>query len=78
LRKQVAEGEAELKRLWRKRSEIDEMLARPNSNGTSVGELMRSRAEVERRLATAEQSWFEASEAAERAGAPWADTRQRN
>jgi hypothetical protein len=41
LRKQVAEAEAELKRLWQKRSGIDEMLARPNSN-TSGSELMKS------------------------------------
>jgi hypothetical protein len=34
--------------------EIDEMLARPNSNGTPVGDLMKSRAEVERCLATAD------------------------
>jgi ATP-binding cassette, subfamily F, member 3 len=78
LRKLVSETEAELKRLWQKRSEIDEMLARPNANGTSVSELMKSRAEVERRLVIAEQSWLEASEAAEHAGASRADTGQRN
>jgi ATP-binding cassette, subfamily F, member 3 len=66
LRKQVAEAEAEVKRLWQKRGEIDEMLARPNANGSSVAELMKARAEIERRLAAAEQTWLEASEAVER------------
>jgi ATP-binding cassette subfamily F protein 3 len=67
LRKQVAEAEAEMKRLWQKRGEIDDMLARPGSNGASVAELMKARAEIERRLERAEQSWIEASEAVERA-----------
>ena len=66
LRKQVAEAEAEMKRLWQQRAEIDEMLSRPNANGASVAELMKTRSEVERRLASAEQSWIEASEAVER------------
>jgi ATP-binding cassette subfamily F protein 3 len=67
LRKQVAEAEAEIKRLCQERGEIDNMLARPNANGSSVAELMKARADIERRLATAEQSWLEASEAVERA-----------
>jgi ATP-binding cassette subfamily F protein 3 len=67
LRKQVAEAEAEMKRLWQKRGEIDDMLARPNANGSLVAELMKARAEIERRLATAERCWLEASEAVERA-----------
>ena len=56
-----------IKRLSQERGEIDEMLARPNANGSSVAELMKARAHIERRLATAEQSWLEASEAVERA-----------
>ena len=67
LRKQVAEAEAEMKRLSQERGEIDDMLARPNANGSSVAELMKARADIERRLARAEQSWLEASEAVERA-----------
>ena len=66
LRKQAAQAEAEMKRLWQQRAEIDEMLSRPNANGASVAELMKNRSEVERRLASAEQSWIEASEAVER------------
>jgi len=66
LRKQVAQAEAEMKLLWQERAEIDEMLARPSAKGASVAELMKTRAEVERRLATAEQGWIEASEAVER------------
>jgi ATP-binding cassette, subfamily F, member 3 len=50
LRKQVAEAEAEIKRLWQKRGEIDDMPARPSANGSSVAELMKARAEIERRL----------------------------
>jgi ATP-binding cassette, subfamily F, member 3 len=33
LRKQVAQADAELKLLWRRRSEIDAMLARPRADG---------------------------------------------
>ena len=66
LRKQVAQAEAEMKLLWQQRAEIDERLARPSANGASIAELMKTRAEVERRLATAEQCWIEASEAVER------------
>ncbi len=55
-----------MKLLWQQRAEIDEMLARPSANGASVADLMKTRAEVERRLATAEQDWIEASEAVER------------
>ena len=66
LRKQAAQAEAEMKRLWQQRAEIDEMLSRPNANGASVAELMKTRSEVERGLASAEQSWIEASEAVER------------
>ena len=36
LGKQVAETKVELKRLWRKRLEIDEMLARPNSRQLAI------------------------------------------
>ena len=55
-----------MKRLSQQRAEIDEMLSRPNTNGASIAELMKTRSEVERRLAAAEQSWIEASEAVER------------
>ena len=66
LRQAVTQAEAELKRLWQRRTEIDEMLSTPPSNGgPSVAELMKTRAEVERHLATAEQLWLEASEAAD-------------
>ena len=66
LRKQVAQAESEMKRLSQQRAEIDEVLSRPNTNGASIAELMKTRSEVERRLAAAEQSWIEASEAVER------------
>jgi ATP-binding cassette subfamily F protein 3 len=68
LRKQASQAEAELNRLWQRRAEIDQMLAAPGSNGgPSVSELMKTRAEVERHLATAEHRWLKASAAAERA-----------
>jgi hypothetical protein len=52
----------------KRRTEIDAMLAAPKTNGgASVGELMKSRAEVERSLAAAEHRWLEASEAVEQA-----------
>jgi ATP-binding cassette subfamily F protein 3 len=66
LRKIVTEAEAEMKRLSHKRAEIDATLSKPQSNGASIAELMKTRAEIERRLAAAERSWLEASEAAER------------
>jgi len=66
LRNQVAQAESEMKRLSQQRAEIDEMLSRPNTNGASIAELMKTRSEVERRLAAAELSWIEASEAVER------------
>jgi ATP-binding cassette subfamily F protein 3 len=66
LRKQIAHAESEIKRLSQQRAEIDEMLSRPNTNGSSVAELMKTRSVVERSLASAEQSWIEASEAIER------------
>jgi ATP-binding cassette subfamily F protein 3 len=69
LRKRASQGEAELNRLWKRRAEIDALLAAPQANGQSVSELMKSRAEIERSLASAEHRWLEASEAAERAGA---------
>ena len=68
LRKLVAQAEAEVKRLLQRRTEIDEMLSQPRSlAGTSVGELMKTRAAVERQVAAAEHRWLEASAAAERA-----------
>jgi ATP-binding cassette subfamily F protein 3 len=69
LRKRASQAEAELNRLWKRRAEIDALLAAPQANGQSVSELMKSRAEIERSLASAEHCWLEASEAAERAGA---------
>jgi ATP-binding cassette subfamily F protein 3 len=66
LRKEASQAEAELKRLWQRRAEIDQLLSAPPSNGgPSVSELMKTRAEVERHVATAERRWLEASEAAE-------------
>jgi ATP-binding cassette, subfamily F, member 3 len=64
-RKIAREAEAELKRLWQRRDEIDAALSSPKSNGSTIGELMKSRAEIERDLAAAEQRWLEASEAAD-------------
>jgi ATP-binding cassette subfamily F protein 3 len=70
LRKAVMQAEAELKRLWQRRAEIDQMLAAPQANGgASVSALMKSRAEVEHQIAKAEQGWLEAGEAVERASA---------
>ena len=66
LRKAVVQAEAQVNRLWRRRAEIDAQLSAPQSNGgPSVGELMKTRAEVERNLQAAEHRWLEASEAAD-------------
>ena len=69
LRKTAQAAEAELKRLWQERNEIDARLAAPNGDAAKAGDLMKNRGEVERRIATAEQRWLEASEAVERASA---------
>ena len=66
LRKAVTQAEAELKRLWKQRADIDALLAAPQAGGQSVAELMKTRAELERHVTAAERSWLEASEAAER------------
>ncbi len=69
LRKQASQAEAEVARLSKRRAEIDAQLAAPKANGgPSVSELMKTRAEVERNLVSAEHRWLEASEAVERAG----------
>jgi len=66
LRQAALQAEAELKRLWKRRAEIDQMLTAPHAKGAnSVSELMKLRAEIERDVAKAEQGWLEASEAAE-------------
>jgi ATP-binding cassette, subfamily F, member 3 len=71
LRKQAQRAEAELEQLWRRRSEIDSLLADPNANsGAKVAELMKSRAEIERQIRGAEHRWLEASDAAEQANSP--------
>jgi ATP-binding cassette subfamily F protein 3 len=68
LRKAAVQAEAELKRLSERRAEIDDQLSSPqSSDGISIGELMKTRAEVERQVASAEHRWLEATEAAERA-----------
>jgi ATP-binding cassette subfamily F protein 3 len=65
-RRIAREAEAELKRLWARRDDIDAELSAPQKNGgTPIGELMKLRAEVEREVAAAEQRWLEASEAAD-------------
>jgi ATP-binding cassette subfamily F protein 3 len=69
LRKTAQAAEAELKRLWHERNEIDARLAAPNGDAAKAGDLMKNRGEVERRIAKAEQRWLEASEAVERASA---------
>ena len=69
LRKTAQAAEAELTRLWQERNEIDARLAAPNGDAAKAGDLMKNRGEVERRIATAEQRWLEASEAVERASA---------
>ena len=68
LRKAATQAEAELKRLWKERDDIDAMLAAPEANGRSAAELMKTRAEIERNVTQAERSWMDASEAAEREG----------
>ncbi|HUU24662.1 MAG TPA: ATP-binding cassette domain-containing protein, partial [Methyloceanibacter sp.] len=67
LRKAVVQAEAEVKRLWQKRDEIDGMLA-AGAEGSSASALMKKRGEVERTLANAEKRWLEASDVVEQSG----------
>jgi ATP-binding cassette subfamily F protein 3 len=69
LRKQVLAAEAEMKRLWQRRAEIDAMLASPQGPAErSIADLLKSRAEIERNLAAVEADWLAASEAFEGSG----------
>jgi ATP-binding cassette subfamily F protein 3 len=78
LRKQASQAEAELNLLWQKRAEIDALLAAPNRNGgPQVSELMKTRAEIERALASVEHRWLETTEEAERAKREAQGSRQR-
>jgi ATP-binding cassette subfamily F protein 3 len=67
LRKAVVQAEAEMKRLWQKREEIDGLLAAPEATGTSASDLMRKRGDLERNLTAAEADWMKATELAESA-----------
>jgi ATP-binding cassette, subfamily F, member 3 len=72
LREAVARAEAEMTLLSQQRGEIDRALmdqARSEraDGDTGIGPLMKTRAEIERRLAAAEARWIEVSEALERA-----------
>lgn len=72
LRQAAKQAEAEMKQLSRRRAEIDRALFVLQDEagvpkGVSVSELMKTRAEVERDLAAAEERWLRASEALEQA-----------
>jgi len=72
LRKAVQKAEAEVQRLSERRTAIDQAMfdpsaAAPADRGKTMGDLMRERGEVERRLEEAEERWMEASEALENA-----------
>jgi ATP-binding cassette subfamily F protein 3 len=68
LRQAVKAAETEMARLAAKKNAIDRALADPASYDTGVAGLMKDRADLERRIATAEASWIAASEALEQAG----------
>ena len=67
LRDAIKEAEADIARLTAQRCVIDRALLNPADD--AVGEMLRTRAEVERQLDAAEARWLEASEALERAEA---------
>ena len=68
LRKAVKDAEAEVAKLTQRRSEIDRALFDPKGD-LKVSELMKTRADVERKLVAAEARWLDASEALEQATA---------
>jgi ATP-binding cassette, subfamily F, member 3 len=74
LRRRVKEAEAELARLAAQRSSIDRAMFDPSSAepalaSSSVGDLMKRRAELEDRIAAAEAAWLAASESLENVAA---------
>jgi ATP-binding cassette subfamily F protein 3 len=74
LRKRAKESEAELARLTALRSAIERAMfdpasAEPALGGLAMSDLMKRRAEAERRIERAEAAWLEASEALEKIGA---------
>ena len=74
LRKRAKESEAELARLTALRSAIERAMfdpasAEPALGGLAMSDLMKRRAEAERRIERAEAAWLEASEALETIGA---------
>ncbi|MGH7005467.1 MAG: ABC transporter ATP-binding protein, partial [Alphaproteobacteria bacterium] len=73
LRAAVKKAEAEVARLSARRTEIDRVMFDPGSyegpeKNLTMTELMKTRTEIERKLAAAEARWIEASEALEAAG----------
>ena len=69
LRKAVKQAETEVAKLTAERSAIDKALFDPKAD-QKVGDLMKTRSAVEKKLAAAEAKWFEASEALEAAETP--------
>jgi ATP-binding cassette subfamily F protein 3 len=74
LRRQVKDAEAELAKLTTQRSAIDRAMFDPSSAEPALakltmGDLMKRRGEVERKIAAIEAAWVDASEALERAAA---------
>ena len=67
LRDAIKEAEAEIAHLTARRSVIDRALLNPADD--AIGEMLRTRADVERQLDAAEARWLAASEALERAEA---------
>ncbi len=70
LRKRAKESEAEISRLTSLRSAIERAMFDPSAadgalGGLTMTELMKRRADIERRLGAAESAWLEASEALE-------------
>ncbi|MGE0735503.1 MAG: ABC-F family ATP-binding cassette domain-containing protein [Alphaproteobacteria bacterium] len=74
LRKEVKQAETEMARLSAQRTDIDRALFDPKSytganKDVPVSQLMKTRTEIERKLAAAEARWIAASEALEQADA---------
>ena len=60
-------AEAELTKLTRQRTEIENALNDPKATGPKRGELMKSHGEVSRQVSAAEERWLSASLALEQA-----------
>ena len=71
LRRKARDAEALIEKLTKEKAKLDTVLADPKTYGgpaDKMTDLLKQRAELERRIGAAEETWLAASEALEAAG----------